>query len=104
MANVHDLRQRISNLQGPGVASAKSSAKLSSKLRAASAMRYALDVLRWSQRHAAAHLGVTERVVREWVEAGQQPAWIPLALPSAGQVEYFARLLDEVPPESKTGT
>lgn len=103
MSSVHDLRGKIAALQGPGIASAKSGMRLSSKLRAASALRYAIDSLRWSQRQAATYLGVNERVIREWLEAGQQPAWIPLALPSAGQVEYFARLLDEVPPE-RTGT
>jgi len=104
MASLHDLRSRVAALQGPGIASAKASAKLSSKLRAAAAMRFALNELRWSMRQAATFVGVDESVIREWLDAGNQPAWIPLALPRDGQVEYFARLLDELPPESRTGT
>lgn len=102
-ADVNALRARVAELRGPGVAKAQSSAKLSSKLRAAFAMRAALEALAWSKNYAAKFLGVDESVIRSWLEAEKQPTWIPLALPQVGQIAYFEALLESIP-SARTGT
>lgn len=100
-----DLRARIAELRGPGIVAAHSCLKESRKLRAATALAHALSVLHWSMNRTAAHLGVNESVVRSWLEAHMQPAWIPLALPREGYLAFLEALLGDVPPESeRTGT
>jgi hypothetical protein len=104
MADERSFAARLAAERGPGIARAHASTKLSSKLRAASALRFALTDLRWTQRGAADYLGVDEKVIREWLDAGQQPAWIPLALPRRGYTAYLEKLFEEAPPPSMTGT
>lgn len=101
---IDELRARVAALRGPGIVAARASVKESRKLRAATALAHALSELHWSMNRAAAHLGVNESVVRSWLDAHMQPAWIPLALPRDGYVAYLEALLNEVPPESRTGT
>ncbi len=95
-----ELRARVADLRGPGIVSARAYLKESRKLRAATALAQALSVLHWSMNRAAAHLGVNESVLRSWLEAHSQPAWIPLALPRDGYLAYLEALLGDVPPES----
>lgn len=101
---ISELRARVAALRGPGIVAARSSVKESRKLRAATALAHALSALRWSQRQCAEYVGVNERIVREWLSANQQPAWLPLALPRDGYLAYLEALLGDVPPESRTGT
>jgi len=101
---IADLRDRIATLRGPSVAKCQASLRSSRKARAGLALVHALSVLRWSRREAARHVGVDERVVRDWIEGSRQPAWIPLALPRDGYLAYLDSLLGDVPPESRTGT
>lgn len=100
MSTVHDLRDRLAELRGPSVAKALSSARDNRKARAAMALAHALSVLRWSRRQCAEYVGVDERIIRQWLDAYQQPAWIPLALPRDGYLAYLEALLGDVPPES----
>lgn len=104
MSNERSLGERLAAERGPGIARAHAAVKLSSKLRAATALRAALVELRWSQREAANYLDVDEKVIREWLDAGQQPAWIPLALPRSGYMAFLEKLYGEAPPPSRTGT
>lgn len=100
-ANETRLAAAFAAERGPGIRQAQASAKTCSKLRAATAFRSALHALRWSQRRAATWVGVDERIIRDWLEAGQQPAWIPLALPREGYMVYLETLFGEAP---RTGT
>lgn len=102
--SAHDLKAKLDAARTPGIAKAKADAKLSSKLRAAKAFKVALESLRWSKRHAAHFFDVDDKVIREWLDAGQQPAWIPLALPRAAYLEYLNALLEDAPLEGLTGT
>jgi hypothetical protein len=99
-----ELRSRVAALRSPGIAQAQSCLKESRKLHAAAAFAHALSVLRWSQRQCATYIGKDESVIRSWIDAHQQPAWIPLALPRDGYLAFLEALLGDVPPESKTGT
>ena len=97
------LRSRVAALRGPGIVQAQASVRSLGKHRASAAMAIALAEMHWSRRDAARHLGVDERVIRDWLDGNRQPAWIPLALPRDGYLAYLDALLGDLPPESVKG-
>lgn len=104
MNSARQLEALLEEELRPGLHKAKADAKRSSKLRAAKAFADALTHLRWSKRQTATYVGVDDKTIREWLDAGQQPAWIPLALPREGYMKFLKGLYEEAPPPSHTGT
>jgi len=97
------LISELDELDESRVTRAKTLMRDGSKARAGLALVAALKKLRWSNRELATYLGVDEKTIRGWISGYQQPAWIPLAMPREGYLEFLRALAKDTPPESIGG-
>lgn len=103
MSEALKLIDELDALDESRVVRAKTLMRDGSKARAGLALAQALKKLTWSNRELANYVGVDEKTIRAWIAGHQQPAWIPLAMPREGYIEYLRALAKDAPPESAGG-